>query len=573
MKLNGFVADCARKLGMKLVRNVRRAAGAAILAGGIMFAGEAKADVVDFEDFEGLTLVDFDLNYDIDTSSPDWWSDEANLQTLTGWTLYNDPGMQVATEEYFQGWHAMDMDRYVVVAGGQGRTSQGIVVGGGNTALVADPDEWDDTAGAGGSAQTFNSWITKTYDFTGYNNVDAAISFDYEFRAYDSQRFLAEVSFDGGTTWTPLLDVDSDNLAASAYDSASVTFNAGTDFTPTSNSMILRFGCLDADNDWWVSVDNVGVTTGDGFNEFDDFEGTENQGFEEGEIISIGDDTDWTNDITDWKIDNSGMRNMFVESGDFQSEGAYYGWTAMDADSWNAQAGQGRTNFQLIGPNNTCLVCDPDQHDDTAAFNIDDLDMDGDPPLEAGALNSRISRCYDLCDFDPQTVQVTYDWEFNAYGSQTMSVEVSFDGGATWALIQELDSEVEATSTIQINQAFSNSTTSGGGASPIGAIPSFGVTSMVLRFSCTEGGNDWWMGVDNVLVEADPGQGFVLGDANRDGVLDFGDIEPFVLALFDPEAYAAAYPGYDPVCVLDISGDGNLDFGDIEPFVDLLFGN
>ena len=65
----------------------------------------------------------------------------------------------------------------------------------------------------------------------------------------------------------------------------------------------------------------------------------------------------------------------------------------------------------------------------------------------------------------------------------------------------------------------------------------------------------------------------VLGDANDDGVLDFGDIEPFVLALFDPKAYMAMYPGVDLLLRLDINGDGSLDFGDIEPFVDLLFGN
>ncbi len=34
----------------------------------------------------------------------------------------------------------------------------------------------------------------------------------------------------------------------------------------------------------------------------------------------------------------------------------------------------------------------------------------------------------------------------------------------------------------------------------------------------------------------------VSGDLNCDGVVDFGDINPFVLALSDPAGYAAAFP-------------------------------
>jgi hypothetical protein len=59
------------------------------------------------------------------------------------------------------------------------------------------------------------------------------------------------------------------------------------------------------------------------------------------------------------------------------------------------------------------------------------------------------------------------------------------------------------------------------------------------------------------------------GDLNCDGTVDFADINPFVLALTDPAAYAAAFPN----CAIasgDINGDGSVDFGDINPFVALL---
>jgi len=62
------------------------------------------------------------------------------------------------------------------------------------------------------------------------------------------------------------------------------------------------------------------------------------------------------------------------------------------------------------------------------------------------------------------------------------------------------------------------------------------------------------------------------GDLNCDGSVNAFDIDPFVLALTDPDAYAQAYPG----CNLangDINGDGQLNAFDIDAFVDLLTGN
>lgn len=65
---------------------------------------------------------------------------------------------------------------------------------------------------------------------------------------------------------------------------------------------------------------------------------------------------------------------------------------------------------------------------------------------------------------------------------------------------------------------------------------------------------------------------YVLGDANGDGFFDFGDLEPFVMALAEPERYAITYPHVDPNRVLDFDGDGWLTFGDIEGFVNGLLG-
>ena len=61
------------------------------------------------------------------------------------------------------------------------------------------------------------------------------------------------------------------------------------------------------------------------------------------------------------------------------------------------------------------------------------------------------------------------------------------------------------------------------------------------------------------------------GDMNCDATVDFGDINPFVLALSNPTVYGQTYPGC-PILNGDINGDGTFDFGDINPFVALLSG-
>jgi hypothetical protein len=63
--------------------------------------------------------------------------------------------------------------------------------------------------------------------------------------------------------------------------------------------------------------------------------------------------------------------------------------------------------------------------------------------------------------------------------------------------------------------------------------------------------------------------GPVTGDTNCDGVVDFGDINPFVAAIVSVAGYEAQYPDCT-VYNADINLDGQVDFGDINPFVGLL---
>ena len=80
---------------------------------------------------------------------------------------------------------------------------------------------------------------------------------------------------------------------------------------------------------------------------------------------------------------------------------------------------------------------------------------------------------------------------------------------------------------------------------------------------------------DNLTVEYVGDVELLVGDMNADGVVDTGDVAPFVLALTDPAAYMTQF-GVDEATMIaagDINGDGAFDTGDVAPFVQLLVGD
>jgi hypothetical protein len=68
------------------------------------------------------------------------------------------------------------------------------------------------------------------------------------------------------------------------------------------------------------------------------------------------------------------------------------------------------------------------------------------------------------------------------------------------------------------------------------------------------------------------GSSVVKGDMNDDGVVNNQDINPFILALTDPSAYSAEFPGYNYQSAGDINNDGSFNNQDINPFIALLTG-
>jgi len=91
-----------------------------------------------------------------------------------------------------------------------------------------------------------------------------------------------------------------------------------------------------------------------------------------------------------------------------------------------------------------------------------------------------------------------------------------------------------------------------------------------LKTGCDDLGTP---GVDNIFgygrIEVLGSLSRVPGDMNCDGKVDNFDIDPFVLALTDPNAYQIKYPNCNYTNA-DINGDGKVDNFDIDPFVQML---
>jgi hypothetical protein len=88
-----------------------------------------------------------------------------------------------------------------------------------------------------------------------------------------------------------------------------------------------------------------------------------------------------------------------------------------------------------------------------------------------------------------------------------------------------------------------------------------GLSKVSDTYAPSASGKGW---VDNVRVFTVGSS--LLGDLNCDGSVDFGDINPFVLALTNPWSYWEQYPLCD-IMNADLNCDGAPGFGDINPFV------
>jgi hypothetical protein len=255
------VTTLGAKLAARLGRSAKtpHATAAAILAGGMMFAGSAKADTLFSEGFDGLTLGPFVSSSESGGDGTDW-TDVAP----TGWTRDNTTTPTGGPAEFF-GFTFMDVDSWIATEGNQDRnafTKGGI--GAHGTVMVADGDAYDDDAGNGsvlGENRGFNAYIqTPSISLDNIAAGSVALNFDSSFRPYEVMTALVDVSFDGGASFTNLLTLNGANSGGdSSLQRANESLSLPID-NPSGGEMIVRFGLIDTDNDWWWAVDNVAVT-------------------------------------------------------------------------------------------------------------------------------------------------------------------------------------------------------------------------------------------------------------------------------------------------------------------------
>ncbi len=135
-------------------------------------------------------------------------------------------------------------------------------------------------------------------------------------------------------------------------------------------------------------------------------------------------------------------------------------------------------------------------------------------------------------------------------------VEISNDDGASWVVIEAVPSNYAWVLT-QVNVADYVTPTA----------------TVRLRFTIDDTPNNsiTEAGFDALWIFDLDCSDQLLGDMNCDGLINAFDIDPFVLALTNPDGYAAAYPGCN-ILNGDVNGDGLLNSFDIDPFVLLLTG-
>jgi len=178
------------------------------------------------------------------------------------------------------------------------------------------------------------------------------------------------------------------------------------------------------------------------------------------------------------------------------------GWSFADKASWISADNQGRDQFTRgVG---TVMVADSDEYDD------------GNSP-ERPFVGYSYTPVIDLTGVAENSVKIEFDSSFRpestpANNGQTGTLEVTFDGGATWTELLRLDGT--NTSNSGLNTVSANIderlvsgqptglSTDGFGGAPFGAVANPSVGTMQFRWF-KEGSNDWWWAIDNLLITGD----------------------------------------------------------------------
>lgn len=448
------------------------------------------------------------------------WTDQAPA----GWSV-DRTGMPAGGVTEWRGWSFADPDWWASVAGDQGRS--GFTQASGATA-IADPDEWDD---APHDAGTFNAWLeSPVIDVSMLAPSSAKLAFHSSWRPEDNQRALITAAFDGGEE-IMIADWQSQQGDAFKPDATDETVVLDLPMPDGAQILELRFGLLDAGNDWWWAIDNIAVVGEAGDNRItllrEDFED-----------LPLGSSIDepaadgvWTDTPpVGWEVDDSGVPSVGL-LGEGVTE--WEGWAFTDRDWWVGVAGDQRRS-EFTAAQGTIAVADPDEWDDL-----------GDPE-SFGPYNAMLrTPMIDVSSARANSVRVSFDSSWRPEDLQRAMLRVSFDNGPQQTL---LDWRSEAGDLFHPDSTNEHVV--------IDVLNPAGAMGMELEFAMLDAANDWWWAIDHLVVTAQCAAEFG-GDP---GTVDFFDISLFLSAFQDRDPAA------------DLNGDQAFNFFDVQIFLQAYLG-
>ncbi|MCB1094459.1 MAG: hypothetical protein KDN22_02670 [Verrucomicrobiae bacterium] len=249
-------------------------------AGDAAFSDEAFLRVIEggttilfSENFDGLQFgpnVDEPLpapNVWTDTPPVGWVTDDSGVPGFDSPDENNDgyPDLDGVTE--WAGWAFADPGWWAQTAGDQGRTSFTRACG---AVMIADPDEWDDSAHTPFTeGDGFDAYITTSDIPLGASEPGSVkLRFDSSWRPEadtdvpggNNQTAVVSVAFDGGEP-VEILRWESEGDLYKA-DATNELVELLVNNPAGASNMKVTFALINAGNDWWWAVDNLMVFKG-----------------------------------------------------------------------------------------------------------------------------------------------------------------------------------------------------------------------------------------------------------------------------------------------------------------------
>ena len=217
---------------------------------------------VSTEDFSGLVLGS---NIDEALSGDAVWTKTPPL----GWTIDDSgvPGVGLSDQDgisEWAGWSFADKDWWIQAAEDQRRSE---FTKGTDTIMIADGDEWSDATHAEGNLNTFLNWSIDVAALDGPLDLKFDSSWlpdagTDSLGVESNQTAVITVSLDGGQP-LEILRWDSDPNSATYHgENTNETIWIQLPSVQGASEMVIRFGYLNAANNWWWALDNLEIREG-----------------------------------------------------------------------------------------------------------------------------------------------------------------------------------------------------------------------------------------------------------------------------------------------------------------------